>query len=133
MLTILFSVALHRPMLPYIAQCCIISPNVAYIAKRRLISPMLPYISNVALYHPMSSYIAQYFGQFKKKIPALASDYLCIRSTNSSRRQEVVCPIQHRREYCKILVIRIKRSVLRRQCTDTNQNIKRLVYCRYGK
>ena len=25
-----------------------------------------------------------------------------------------------------------KRSVLRRQCSDTNRNIKRLVYCRYG-
>ena len=25
-----------------------------------------------------------------------------------------------------------KRSVLRRQCSDTNQNIKRLVYCRYN-
>ena len=25
------------------------------------------------------------------------------------------------------------RDVLRRQCSDTNRNIKRLVYCRYGK
>ena len=26
-----------------------------------------------------------------------------------------------------------KRSVLLWQCSDTNRNIKRLVYCRYGK
>ena len=30
--------------------------------------------------------------------------YCCIRYTNSSRRREVVCLIQHGREYCKVLV-----------------------------
>ena len=38
----------------------------------------------------------------------------CIGYTNSSK-SEVVCPIQHGREYCKVLVIRIDVNIRIRQ------------------
>ena len=37
--------------------------------------------------------------------------------------------VQHTLIFTSILS---KRNVLRSQCSDTNRNIKRLVYCRYG-
>ena len=54
--------ALYRPMLPYIAQCRLISPNVTlYFAQCYLIfCPILPYIlPNITLYSPILPYITQ--------------------------------------------------------------------------
>ena len=88
--------------------------NIQVTAKPSKKQQLLPSMcAGVHLRHTLQRlhvYLNKYYLQYERPC--------CIGYTKPSRRQEIVCPIQHEREYCKVLVRRM--NVLVENPRDTN-------------